>query len=319
MLRKLRCLHRVERALQRGSVGDHGLPAPAGRPHQLDAHRPALKQALAGATGVRAGEGGEAGKDGAAHPAPELGRPAGRRGRVRTEEWVRDRLGHHEGVGHDAAEQVVLAAHPERRRRPEPDQGVARHEVDRARVARARVIFPREVEAFEGGQPPRDPFAGGPFVAVGEAASGVGEHGHDAALHTGKSHRVRCSSPAVPSGTAGSPEGWWGRTPRGCALWWCRGARRRRRKAYTKRLGPLPFGRSEPITGVCSAPRADRRGAASSGAPAARDQAAHEARKSCTAALKAAGLPRFIGCAAPGMVTRRTSRSECSSASSIRA
>jgi hypothetical protein len=168
---------------------------------------PRSEQALAGAAGVRAGEGGEAGKHGAAHPVPERGRPAGRRGRVRAHERVGDGLGRHEGVGHGAAEQVALAAHAERRRRFQPDEGVARHEVDRARVARARVELAREVEALEGGEPPRDPFAGGPLVAVGEAARGIRVDGHHATPGPGWFHRVRHSNPAPPRGGAGPHRG----------------------------------------------------------------------------------------------------------------
>jgi hypothetical protein len=38
-----------------------------------------------------------------------------------------------------------------------------------------------------------------------------------------------------------------------------------------------------------------------------RDQAGRDARKSSTALLEASGLPWFIGCEVPGMVTRWTS------------
>lgn len=56
-------------------------------------------------------------------------------------------------------------------------------------------------------------------------------------------------------------------------------------------------------------------------APSARcvhGQALRDARKSKTAVLKALGFRWFIGCDAPGMVTRRTSLRVCSNASRIR-
>ena len=116
-------------------------------------------------------EGGEAAEDGVAQAAAHLGGPAGRGARVRRDERVGDRLGGDEGVGHDAAEQVVLAADAERPRRLEPDERVAGHEVDRAGGAACTgVVVAGEVEALEGREPLGDAGAGRLFVALREFA-----------------------------------------------------------------------------------------------------------------------------------------------------
>ncbi len=184
---QVRGVHRVERGVQSGGVGNHGLPAPARRPRGLEARGTAVfEQACARAARVLRREGGEAEQDGVAQARAEFAAPPGGRARARRDERVGYRLGRDEGVGHDAAEQVVLPPDAERPRRFDPDERVARHEIDRAGAVGRRVVLPREREALERREPFGDPGAGRPFVALREAAPVRRVHDHDSARRAGQ-------------------------------------------------------------------------------------------------------------------------------------
>ena len=179
MAQRLRGLERIECRLQRGGGGDHDLPAPAGRAHRLEAHRAAPQQAGAGLAGVHARERGETEEDGILHAAREFVRPAGGRLGARRDERVGNGLGRDDRVGHRAAEQVVLVADAERTGCREVDQRLARHEIDRARVAARGVVVSGEVGALERGQPPGDRGTGDPLVAVQVIPLCGAVHDHD--------------------------------------------------------------------------------------------------------------------------------------------
>ncbi len=152
---------------------------------------------------------GEAGENGTGDPAPEFGRPAGRRGGIRPDERVGNGLGRHEGMGHDAAEQIVLVAHPERLHRGGPDEGVVRHQIHRDGVAASRDELPDEFETFEGSQPHCDPLVGHSLVTVHEAALRNGVDGNDATQHWKSPIGCRaCSRGATspPSAAPGIPQ-----------------------------------------------------------------------------------------------------------------
>src|SRR6478672_2081465 len=106
-----------------------------------------------------------------------------------------DRLRGGECEGHDTAEQIRLPFYAQAPCGVYPDERIVRHEVQRVRIAKRRIVFTHEAAALDRGQPGRELAQRHAFMMAG----GTARIGDDAAAMKVSANAYAISNrPAAP-------------------------------------------------------------------------------------------------------------------------